>query len=219
MIASELISTAMIPLMTSDTGESALLTMSDFLVKHLPIVNETQLLGVLSEEDILNNPIHDHIGSYQLMHAKAYVKHNDHLFDIMRTMSEKDLSVIPVIDDEGNYMGMITQGDLLDYYAKSFSFQETGGILILEMAKRDYVLSEIARIVEGEQAAILASFISNSSDPSMVLLTLKINKQDLEHLKASFQRFGYIIKGSYVEDEYYDNLKDRYDMLMNYLDV
>ena len=219
MIASELISTTLIPLRTSDTGEAALMTMSDFLVKHLPIVNNTQLLGVLSEEDILNNPINDPVGSYNLSHTKAYVNHREHLYEIMGTMSEKNLTVIPVVDDDGNYMGMITQSDLLHYYAKSFSFSEPGSIIILEMPKRDYVLSEISRIIESESGTVLSSFITNAGEPHLALVTLKINRQEIENIKASLVRFGYIIKGSFVEEEYYDTLKDRYDMLMNYLDV
>jgi signal-transduction protein with cAMP-binding, CBS, and nucleotidyltransferase domain len=219
MIASELISTELIPLRTSDTGEAALNVMADFYVKHLPIVNNTQLLGVLSEDDVINNPIHEQVGSYHLSHAKAYVTHREHLFEIMRIMAENELTVIPVVDDEGNYMGLITQSDLLQYYAKSFSFSEPGGILLLEMPKRDYVLSEIARLIETEGGIILSSFVTTGADQSIVYLTLKINRRDLEQIKATLIRFDYSIKGSFVEDEYYDSLKDRYDMLMNYLDV
>ena len=42
MIATELISARLIPLRTSDTGRAALSVMSDFYVKHLPIVNDAQ---------------------------------------------------------------------------------------------------------------------------------------------------------------------------------
>lgn len=219
MIASELISSRLIPLTTSDTGRAALAVMADFYVKHLPIVNNSQLLGVIAEEDILNNPINEPVGSYVLKHQKPYVSHREHLFEIMSTMAEHDLTVIPVIDDDGNYMGLITQNDLMQYYARSFSFTEPGGILVLELAKRDYVLSEIARLIESDNAVILSLFISNAADPSVVSLTLKLNKSNLDKVKATLTRFGYNIKGSYVEDEYVDQLRDRYDMLMNYLDV
>jgi CBS domain-containing protein len=219
MIASELISAELISLKTSDTGRAALAVMSDFYVKHLPIVNNTQLLGVIAEGDILDNPINEAVGSYTLKLRKPYVSHKDHLFEIMRTMAENDLTVIPVVDDEGNYMGLITQNDLIKFYAKSFSFAEPGGILILEMAKQDYLLSEIARLIESENAVILSSFITNGANPTMAYLTLKLNRSDLEPVVATLQRFGYTIKGSFVEEEYYDKLKDRYDMLMNYLDV
>ncbi|MDX1684798.1 MAG: CBS domain-containing protein [Saprospiraceae bacterium] len=219
MIASELISQDLIPLKTSDTGRAALAVMADFYVKHLPIVNNTQLLGVVSEEDIINNPIDEDVGSYTLSQVKPYVNHKEHLFEIMRTMAENDLTVVPVVDDDGNYMGLITQNDLLQFYARSFSFTEPGGILVLEMAKSDYLLSEIARIIEDENTVVLSSFITSGAGSNLVYLTLKLNRSNLEEVVASLRRYGYNIKGSFVEAEYYDQLKDRYDMLMNYLDV
>ena len=80
-------------------------------------------------------------------------------------------------------------------------------------------MSEIARLIESDNAVILSSFISNVADPSIVSLTLKLNKSNLDKVSATLRRFGYNIKGSYVETEYVDQLRDRYDMLMNYLDV
>lgn len=219
MIASELISSELIPLKTSDTGRAALAVMSDFYVKHLPIVNNTQLLGVISEQDILDNPMDEDVGSYNLGQIKPYVNHKEHLFEIMGTMADHELTVIPVVDDDGNYMGLITQDELIQFYARSFSFSEPGGILVLEMGKRDYLLSEIARIIESENTVILSSFITTGAAQNMVYVTIKLNRSDLDQVVHSLERFGYNIKGSFVETEYYDQLKDRYDMLMNYLDV
>ena len=219
MIASDLISTSVLPLKTSDTGKAALTVMGDFYVKHLPIVNNTQLLAVISEEDVINNPMNEPVGSYDLGNHRPYVSHREHFFDIMGTMAENDLTVIPVVDDDGNYMGMITQSDLLSFYAKSFSFTEPGGILVLEVRKRDYSLAEISRIVESENGAILSSFISNSPNTNIVFVTLKIAKVELQKIQATLERFDYTIKASFMETEYMDTLKDRYDLLMNYLDV
>ena len=46
-----------------------------------------------------------------------------------------------------------------------------------------------------------------------------INKKDLQRIIASLERYDYIIKGSFTEEEYIDELKERYDSLMNYLNV
>ena len=219
MIASELISKTLAPLRTSDTGEEALTIMNIYHVKHLPIVNNEQLLGVVSEEDVLVSDMGEAVGSYNLSLIKPFVNQKDHLFEVMSMMAENKLSVIPVIDDDENYLGLITQEDLIQFYAKSFSFTEPGSIMVLETKKRDYSLAEISRIVEEESAAILSCFLSENGDSDSVFVTLKINKQDLQKIMASFERYDYIIKGSFSEDEYIDELKERYDSLMNYLNV
>ncbi len=219
MIASNLLSQSIVPLKTSDSGEEALSIMSDFYVRHLPIVNNKQLLGLISEDDILEHDVSEPVGSYQLSMSRPYVHKNVHIFEVMSIMSEYNLTVIPVVDEEDNYLGLISQDDLLRFFANIGSFTEPGSILVLEMSKRDYSLSQIARIVESESAAVLSSFITTNLDSTKVDVTIKINRQEISAIKATFERFDYQIKASFQEADYFDTFKDRYDSLMSFLNV
>lgn len=219
MIASNLISNVIIPLRTSDTGDDALAVMADFYVKHLPIVNNEQLLGTISEDDILENDVEEPVGSYSLSMHRPHVRENDHIYEVMRIMAEYNLTVIPVVDFEENYKGLIAQDDLLRYFANTGSFKEPGSIIVLEMGKRDYSLSEISRIVESEGAAVLSSFITTNLDSTQVDVTVKINRQNIQSIIATLERFEYDIKASFNEVEYLESLQERYDALMSYLNV
>jgi len=221
MIAGNLLSHTIIPLRTSDTGAEALGIMSDFYVRHLPIVNDKQLLGLISEDDILEHDVEEAVGSYQLSMTKPYVKDTDHLYDVLKILSEYKLTVVPVIDVESNYKGLISQDDLVRYFANTGSFTEPGSIIVLEMNRRDYSLAEISRIVESESAAILSTFITSNLETDFIDVTVKINRQDfqLQRILASFERFEYKIKASFQEADYFDGLQERYDSLMNYLNV
>ena len=219
MIAETLISDIILPLRTSDTGEEALGMMNDFYVRHLPIVNNKQLLGVISEEDILDHDVQEAVGSYSLSMNRPYVNIRDHLYEVLRMLAEYHLTVIPVIDDQNDYVGLITLEDLLQFFARTGSFAEPGCILVLEIGKRDYSLSEIARIVESENAAILSSFITSTMSSAVFDVTIKINRQNVQSIIATFERFNYSIKASFNEAEYMDSLKDRFDALMAYLNV
>jgi CBS domain-containing protein len=219
MIARELISHTILPLRTSDTGEFALSIMNEFYVKHLPIVNNDQLLGLISEEDVFEHNVYEPVGSYNLSLNRPYVNSGDHLFDVMRVMSEFNLTVVPVIEEDDRYVGLITQEDLIQYYASSFSFAERGSIIVLEMAKSEYSLSTLSQIVESENGVVLSTFITSDPDSPRVLVTLKINKQDISSILAAFARYDYQVNATFTEADYYDTLKERYDMLMSYLNV
>ncbi len=219
MIASDLISHSLAPLKTSDTGEEVLTIMQIYHVKHLPIVNFEMLLGTISEDEIMGNDVDAAIGTYGLSLNKAFVRGSDHLFEVMSKLAEFNLTVIPVVDSEDHYLGMITQEDLVQFYANSFSFAEPGGIIVLEMNRRDYSLSEIARIVEAENSSVLSAFLTSNPDTTKVYVTLKINQQEIQHLIATFERYDYTIKASFTEEKYMEDLKDRYDALMSYLNV
>ena len=219
MIAGKLISKTIVPLRTSDTGHEALAIMNDFYIRHLPIVNNKQLLGLISEDDILNNIVEEPVGSYHLSINKPYVKESDHVFEVMRLIGEYQLSVIPVIDAENNYIGLITQDKIIQYFAKSASFTETGSIIVLEMGRQDYSLTEITRLVESENAVVLSSFVTTNPDSTRVEVSLKVNRQEIRDILATFERFNYTIKGSYQETNYYDDLRERFDSLMSYLNI
>ncbi len=219
MIAKELISHTLDSIHTSDTGEEVITMMGIYHVKHLPIVNNEQLLGLISEEDILSKNMEEAIGSYHLSMNRPYANQNDHIFEVMRLMAEYNLTVIPVVDLDERYLGLITQTDLIQYYATSFSFGEPGSILVLETDKVQYSLAEISRIIEGENGVILLSFLTTIEDSTKIQITLKLGQYDIAHIVASLERFGYSVRGAYAEEDYEDVLKERYDSLMNYLDV
>ncbi len=219
MNASNLISQDIVPLKTSNTGREALELMSDYYVQHLPIVNNEQLLGLISEEDILDHSIEEPVGSYDLSLQQPYVRERDHVFDVLAQVTRLNLTVVPVIDHDEVYLGVISQQSLLHYFARSFSFAERGSIIVLEMSKHDYSLSEIGRVVESEGATVIGAFISGQEDNSQILVHLKINKNEVHRVIAAMERFEYKVKAMYVEQMDDDVFRDRFESFMHYLNV
>jgi len=219
MIARELLSHLIHPLRTSDTGEQALTYLQVYHLKHLPIVNNEQLLGTISEEDITTSPLDEPIGSFSLGLNKAFVRDTDHMFEIMNVMAENKLSVIPVVDQKDNYLGLITLEDLIQFYARSYSFSEPGGIIVIELQKADYSLAEISRIIESEGSLVLSSFLTHDEGTKKMYVTIKTNQKEIQHLQATLERFGYTIKATFSEEGYFESLQDHYDAFLHYLNV
>jgi acetoin utilization protein AcuB len=219
MTAEALISDALVPLRPTDTGEEALGIMNEFYIRHLPLVQEGQLVGMLSEDAILDADPMQEVGQYRLPAQPPSVFPDDHLYDVMKMLVEYKLTVVPVIDREGTYLGMITNEDLLRFFGESSTFRDPGSIVILEMGQQDYSLAEIARIVESEGAVILSSFVSANTDSNRIEVTIKVNSQSIAATLATFERFDYNVKASFNEKQLQDSLRERYDSLMNYLNV
>lgn len=220
MIAAQLISNLIPPLKTSDTGEQAISWMQEFNVTHLPIVNNEQFLGLISEDDILDfSDLFAPIGSHPLSLFRPFVRENMHIYEVIKIACELQLTIIPVIDAQENYCGIITMQSIVQYFGTLSGVRENGGIVVLEMNKTDYSLAEIARIVESNDALILSNYLSSKSDSTLIEVTLKLNVSDLKHVIATFERFEYTVIASYQETEYTDQLKERFDSLMNYLNI
>ena len=146
MQAKDLISEIIPSLKTSDTGQTALNWMEIFRIAHLPIVNNQDFLGLISDADIydMNQP-DEAIGNHKLTLFKAYVTLEDHLFEVIGLASRLKLSVIPVLDENNHYKGVITSADLLRYVASISALEQPGGIIVLELLERDYSLSRSRR--------------------------------------------------------------------------
>jgi len=221
MLARDLISEVISALKTSDTGQTALNWMEVFRISHLPIVNEQVFLGLISDTDIydLNDP-EQPIGNHKLSLIKPFVRLDQHIFEVIGLASRLKLSVIPVLDDRDHYKGVIQVNSLIDRLATMSSLKEPGGIIILGMLQNDYSLSQVAQIVESNDARILNLYISSEPDSTRMELTLKLNTFNLIPIIRTFERFDYEIISWFGEDDEMDSFySDRFDSLMKYLDI
>jgi acetoin utilization protein AcuB len=221
MLARELISDVVPALRTSDTGLQALSWMDIFRISHLPIVNNQEFLGLISDQDIYDlNMADEAIGNHKLSLFSPFVYHTQHIFDAIELISRLKLSIIPVLDDDKKYLGLITQNDLLHQIAELSALKNPGSIIELELNINDYSLSEIARIVEGNDAKILGLYISSPEDSMKMNLSIKLNTSDVTSILQTFNRYNYDVKGSFQQnDEMESLLHNRYELFMKYLSI
>lgn len=220
MIAIELISEEIPPLKHLDSGEKALVWMEEFKVNHLPVLKNENFVGLVSEDDIFDKKNPELTLHELFMHLpRPYIQGNAHVYEVLAKMSDEHVTVLPVLDDEENYLGCIGIKDVMHKFAKTGSIKETGGILVIEINSIDYSLVQIAQIVESEGAKILGSFITSHPNSKKLELTLKINQLELSRIIRSFERYDYTVKASFQKNSYHDDLKNRYDELMKYLNM
>ncbi|MCC6601458.1 MAG: CBS domain-containing protein [Crocinitomicaceae bacterium] len=202
-----------------DTPMHALNLMDEFRVADMAVVEDGKFIGMVSETDLLS--VKENVR--ELLHSEddlsgMSVGPQEHILDVLKTASTHRLSIIPVVDTENTYVGVITLEDLVEQLSQLQGAGNPGGIIVLEMNENDYSLQQIARIVEENDAKILSVSIGPSEE-GRIEINLKINQPDLNPILQSFSRFNYEIKGSYQEEEYRESLKKRYDELMRYLSI
>ncbi len=220
MIASELISDIAVPLKTSDTVDAAISMMAEFRVAHLPVVNNHSYLALVSEDDLMSDvDLDDPVGSLKLALPRLMINDYQHIYDVIKMMSEHRLTLLPVVDAEENFLGSISLESLAKNIAKMAAISQPGAIIVLEMSQNDYSMSEIAQIIESNDARILSMYLTSRIDSTYMDVILKVNKQDLNAIIQTFIRYNYTIKASYGQEENPEDLKDRFDSLMNYLNV
>jgi acetoin utilization protein AcuB len=220
VIAKDLISTSVIPLKTSDTGMTALNIMEDIKVSHLPIVNNEEFLGLVSQADIENLNIPDEpLGNHNLSLTRPFVYQDQNIFEIIRLFSSLKLSMLPVLDRKNNYLGVITLSDLVQKFSTFAAAENPGGVIILELNNNDYSLQEIAQIIESNDAKVLSLYVTTFPDSTKIEISIKLNKIDIRPVLQTLYRYNYRVTASFSEEEDLDILKERFDSLMNYLNI
>jgi len=221
MVAKDLISEVIPSLKTSDTGQTALNWMEIFRGSHLPIVNNLDFLGLISDTDIydMNQP-EEPIGNHALTLLKPYVTDEQHLFEVIGLASRLKLTIVPVLDEKSHFMGVITTTDLIRYLAGISSMDQQGGIIVLELIERDYSLSQIAQIVEGNNIKVLSMYVTSPPESTRLEVTIKVNTNELASVIRTFERYNYDVKTWVTSDDSMDKFySERFDLLMKYMNI
>jgi predicted transcriptional regulator len=221
LLAEKLISESLTSVSSAEKGKKALNSMDVYRVSHIPVVNGSKYLGLVSDKliydlNLLDVPIETQLDKLNTSH----VHKEQHIFEIAIMMYKLKLSVLPVLDIDHYYLGAITLYDLARRFAKLFSLEEIGGVIILEMNINNYSLSEISQIVESNDVKILSCFLDRKHGTNNLDVILKLDKDDLSPLIQAFMRYDYNVKAVYMDQsELRDLYKDRFDLFMKFMNI
>ena len=220
MLAKELIKDTLPPLKTSDTVSRALHWMDEFRLNYMPIVEDSMYLGLVSEVELMGyDKPNKTLGTLPLNLAQPSVNANQHIYECLKFVTSNKYELIPVIDESNKYLGIVTIKDLIESFAVMQSVQAPGGIIVIEVNESEYSIAEIAKIAESNGVRILNASVQHASEYSKLLVTLKLNVADLTRIEAAYNRYDFKVIATYHHSSHSSDLQNRYDGLMNYLNI
>ena len=203
----------------SDKVYQALELMNENHVAHLPIVDGDKYAGLISESDLsLAENDHSTLDQFQQSISNISVKDDEHVLRAIQIAVENALTVVPIVGEDNELLGVVTYPDLLKYSSEFMSLNEPGGLIVLEMENKDYSFNEISRLVESNDAQI-TQLNTSTQENGLTQVTIKINKLEISDVIATFQRHDYNVKYYFGEEMYENELRTNYDNLMNYLKI
>ena len=220
MLVADLITDEIPPLKHTDTVEMALDWMEQFKVSHLAVVKDRELIGLVSETDLMDyNHPEETIEELKIPLLKPIIHNYQHTYDLLKLMMSFNLTLIAVLDDQELYKGCITLKGLLANIANMASVQNPGGVIVLEVNQADYSLTHISNIIEGNDAKILSAHVSSMPDSTKVEVTLKLNIEDLSRILQAFYRYNYIVKASFQHGDFDNGMKNKFDEFLHFLNI
>jgi len=220
MIAKELITNDVPPIRSTETVEKALSWLDEFKVSHLPVVDGTEYLGLVSEDVLYDaNSSEMKLKDLNISFNRPFVYEDRHIYEVMQLVSDMQLSIAPILDKNDHYIGLTTLPHLMHLISNTASISEPGSVIVIELNQNDYSLGHLAQIIESNDTKILSSYITSAKDSTVMELTIKVNRKNIQGVLQALVRYDYTVKASYSEINYEEDMKDRFDSLMKYLDM
>lgn len=218
MLTRDLISNTIPYLHKSDTVYHALQLMNDYHVAHLPVVEDESYLGIISEEQLLQNDEEAPLTDLPITDGTTSVQANEHFLKAIQTAVVNKLSIVPVVEEK-QLVGIVTYNDLLRNASDFMSLSQPGALIVLEMDSRNYSFTEINRLVESNDAQITQLNTFTDPETGLIQVTIRVNKLEVSALLGTFQRYEYNVKYYFGEEMFENELKSNYDNLMHYLKI
>ena len=216
----DLISTNIPALKPTDTGSEALRLMDELRLSHLPIVDNTEYFGLVSENDIYelddeNFPV----SSCRMPSPIPYVVDTQHILEVLAAVTGKNLTLIPVLSAKNNnYLGVITQTTLLQGLASATSATMQGGIIEIITTPTNYSPALITSVIEANDMKAMSLFTRRSADD--VEIVVKLNGHNTSAVISGLERHGYRTRSVFEGDsKYTDLMEERYGALLKYMSV
>lgn len=220
MLAYELTNNIIPQLKLTDSLSKALQLMRDFKISHLPVVAEEKYLGLISEDDLLDEENKNRlIEAFEKSFVPASINANNHFLFAVTIANLYQTNIIPVINDSRDLLGTISHQSLIIALGELAGASEPGGMMELRVERTKFNVSEINRIVESDGASILHLNISIRPDDIFVIVNIIVNKREISTLMAVFERYDYSITFFSGEEIFESDIDTNYRHLMNYLDI
>ncbi len=219
MLTIDYLSNDVKPLTLSNTIADAKALFSELIFTHIPVVENGIFYGLIAEADLLVYTEDDKPISEIRYTLQAFFAKEDHVWlDLLEVFSSNEANIIPVLDQKNNYIGYYELSDILHLLSNTPFLQEMGNILIVSKHKKDYSLSEVAQIVESNDAKLYGVIVSGYKNEDVVL-TIKLFSDNINDVIHTFRRYDYHIILGVHEDEYLDDLQKRSEYLQKYLNI
>jgi Mg/Co/Ni transporter MgtE len=206
------------PLKHTQTIANAQDLFLDIPYTHFPVTEEGIYMGCISKEnaEILNSEAL--INDSRFNFDRFFVRENMIWLDVLEIFAKNDSNIIPVLDIKNTYLGYYELEDVIRFLHETPFLKEEGGIIVVEKEIDKFSMSQVAQIIESNNAKILGIFISNAVG-NKVEITIKISQSGINDIIQTFRRYEYEIISEHQEDSYLNSLKERSEYLDKYLNI
>jgi acetoin utilization protein AcuB len=181
MFVSERMSTDLITIGPDFTIAEARSKMSKHSIRHLPVVeNESELVGIVTDRDmrdampstLVKKPNYEETVAKIMNYLVSDIMTRDPITiygyftiqDALLVIQKKKVGALPVIDEEGHLIGLLSTRDLLTAFVNVMGINEQGSLLCILAQDKPGQMKKIVDIVAQENISLGSILTAKSRD-------------------------------------------------------
>lgn len=189
--------------------------MKDKSIRRLPVVDKNKLIGIITMSDLnqaapssattlsiyeLNyllakTKIKDILGKTKLI----TVNQNAYIEIAAKMLRENKIGGMPVVDDDGKLVGVITETDIFDSFLEILGVNRQGTRINLLMQDRPGLLKIVSEVVY-KHGVNIENIVSLGPDKDgKVELVLRFNSLDYQPIVEDLKKAGFEVEGIVVK--------------------
>jgi acetoin utilization protein AcuB len=174
--------------------EEAAALMKEFDIRHLPVVNNDRLIGLITEGDLrgaIFPAMLEDLAVEDLMVGKPItVRPETTLEEAARLVYRNKIGCLPVIDGDRRLLGIVTVADMLAALIEVMGFLYASSRLDLILPERPEALEEACRIIQKQKGSIIGISLTELKKDQPVHL-FRLRKTDLDPIVRELEESGY----------------------------
>jgi CBS-domain-containing membrane protein len=222
MLVAEALNTDIRVLTTDDSGIEALEKMDELQVNTLPIVNYStgEIVGQINRERLLYTHRGDGSISAAELEEPVVIFNDQHLFYAVHLMLQHEMRLLPVVDKQSIFQGIIQKHHVLELLGQMLNLTEYGSVIIVRLNQQDFTLSEIVQLIETEGGKILGITVETpNAEDQAYEVSIKLNLQDASRAASALRRYGYTVLTAGKGEAHNIDLETRAGEFLKYLDI
>ncbi|SES17544.1 acetoin utilization AcuB family protein [Salisediminibacterium halotolerans] len=171
--------------------------------RHMPVTDSSgTMIGIISDRDLkeaspsifegnhkdyMNRPISDVMVTNVITALPM-----DFAEDAANMMVENDLSCLPVENEEGDLVGIITETDLLKTFVKLTGAANPSSRLEVEVPNESGMLCDVSVLIKEHRMNVQSVLLYPSSEkPDCKILVFRLSTMDMRPLIETLKKQGY----------------------------
>jgi acetoin utilization protein AcuB len=194
MLIRDIMRSPVVTISSDTTLQDAYRTMNEKSIRHLPVRDGDQLVGIVTDRDLrlatsaLSASPFPPDGKVEAVMCRAPLTANpmDPVEDAARTMRENKIGCLPVVDDE-QLVGIITGIDLVDALMRMTGVDKPSGRLEVRLPDRPGELARLTTFLSHRDLNV-HSILTYPDDPGMTRIVLRVGSIEVRLIAQNLRR-------------------------------